>query len=167
MQETESFRQLVAHQPELGLDFIRETALRLGCPCKPTTAAQPANEPPHPDAQAESPPSTSAGPKPPPMAPALPAPAAAATAAAATSEAESSSGGEEAGTPRERGPPEGPATPPSRSRSNQSPLPRDAAAHSPVGVSRSGSSGLAIEVPCDGAAPSIAVPDGRLHPHAS
>jgi hypothetical protein len=42
-QATESFRELVAAQPELGLDFVREASLRLGCPSLP--APEPAPEP--------------------------------------------------------------------------------------------------------------------------
>ena len=37
VQATGSFRELVTCQPQLGLDFIRETALRLGCPSLPGT----------------------------------------------------------------------------------------------------------------------------------
>ena len=154
---------MVAHQPDLGLDFIRETALRLGCPCMPTTPAQQPNDSPTHDPQAQSPPSTSAGYKlTPAAAPALPA-------AAAAEEAGSSSGGEDAGTPRETsgGLPEGPATPPSRGRSGHGPLPPDAALHSPVSALRSASAGLAIDVPRDGGGPSMPIPDSRLNPHAA
>ncbi|CAL8470672.1 g10214 [Coccomyxa elongata] len=128
--EADSFRQLVAHQPELSLDFIRETALRLGCPCMPTTAATPGAEPAAPAAPAQP---AALGVKPPPTAPALPlaAPCGAATASAPEAAEAGSSGGEET-TPRERCVAEGPATPPSRTRAGHSPLPPDAGAHSPV-----------------------------------
>jgi hypothetical protein len=146
LQATASFMHLVTCQPELGLDFIRETALRLGCPSLPM---------PSPDAQdAETqeacpracPDQASAdGPGPSSM-----------WADTVPEEGEPEEevlyqGHEEEPQEqwqRERGPPEVPATPPSRSNGARGGPPTDAT-HSPLADDR-----LEILVPFETSQPS-------------